>query len=51
MNSDPTTSKSAPEHWHFSTLAQVWDHQTKAVIAGADKLETLSAAGEGTRAP
>jgi hypothetical protein len=44
MNSDPTTSKSAPEDWHFPTLAQVWDYQTKAIIAGDDKLEALSAA-------
>ena len=32
------------EDWHFPTLAHVWDHQTKAIIAGADKLEALSAA-------
>jgi hypothetical protein len=44
MNSDPTTRKSMSEDWHFPTLAHVWDHQTKAIIAGADKLEALSAA-------
>ena len=44
INSDPITGKSTPEDWHFSTLAQVWDHQTKAIIAGADKLEALSPA-------
>ena len=30
--------------WHFPTLAHVWDHQSKAILAGADKLEALSAA-------
>ena len=42
MSSDAPTSKSAPEDWHFSTLAEVWDYRSKAVIAGADKLEALS---------
>jgi hypothetical protein len=44
MNSDPTTRTSKSDDWHFPTLAHVWDHQTKAIIAGADKLEALSAA-------
>ncbi len=34
MNSDPTARKSMSDDWHFPTLAQVWDHQTKAIIAG-----------------
>ncbi len=42
MNSDPTTRKPMSDDWHFPTLAQVWDYQTRAIIAGADKLEALS---------
>jgi hypothetical protein len=44
MNSDPTTRKSMSGGWDFPTLAHVWDYKTKAIIAGADKLEALSAA-------
>ena len=44
MNSDPTTRTSKSDDCHFPTLAHVWDHQTRAIIAGADNLEALSAA-------
>jgi hypothetical protein len=37
----PTTSN----EWQFRSLAHVWDAETKAIIAGADKLEALSDAG------
>ena len=44
MNSDPTTGKAMSADWHFPTLASVWNYQTRAITAGADKLEALSPA-------
>ena len=44
MNSDPTPSESTSADWHFPTLAYVWNYQSRAIIAGADKLEALSPA-------
>jgi hypothetical protein len=37
-----SASASGPTDWNFPTLAQVWDYRTKAIIAGADRLEALS---------
>jgi hypothetical protein len=31
-------------HWDFPTLAYVWDYKTRAIIAGADRLASLSEA-------
>jgi hypothetical protein len=44
MNSDPTPSESKSADWHVPTLAYVWNYQTRAIIAGADKLEALAPA-------
>ena len=42
MNTNYTTPTSGSADWDFPTLAYVWDYRTRAIIAGADKLEALS---------
>ena len=42
MNTDYTTTTSGSADWDFPTLAYVWDYKTRAIIAGADRLEALS---------
>jgi len=42
MNINHTTPPAGAAGWDFSTLAGVWDYRTKAIIAGADRLEALS---------
>lgn len=42
MNMDDTTIASGSAGWDLPTLAHVWDYRTGAIIAGADRLESLS---------
>jgi hypothetical protein len=42
MNINDTTPAAGAADWNFSTLAEVWDYKTRAIITGADGLEALS---------
>lgn len=42
MDADHTATPSGPTDWDFPTLAPVCDYRTRAIVAGADKLEALS---------
>lgn len=44
MDTNHTTRPLEPTDWDFPTLAHVWDHRARAVIAGADAIEALSEA-------
>jgi hypothetical protein len=39
MNTNPVTPGSGSADWDFPTLAGVWDAPTRAIVAGADRIE------------
>jgi hypothetical protein len=41
MNVNNITRRSGSGDWYFPTLARVWDAKTRAIVAGADRIESL----------
>ena len=44
MNSGHSPGEATSADWNLPTLAHVWSYRSRAIIAGADRLEALSAA-------